>query len=83
MVTAGRDEIMKANNLFSDHMTKSVPKSPAARGQPRKMEGGRRVNVYLGEESIAIAKEIGAEAGMSEGIRIALAHTAKSLRRKT
>ena len=40
-------------------------------GRKSEMDGGKRVNVYLTEESIARAKEIGG-GNVSEGIRMAL-----------
>jgi hypothetical protein len=40
-------------------------------GRKSEMDGGKRVNVYLSEESIARAKEIGG-GNVSEGIRMAL-----------
>lgn len=39
-------------------------------GRPSEMEGGKRVNVYLDAESLAIAAKLG---NVSEGIRKALA----------
>ncbi len=40
-------------------------------GRPIKMEGGKRVNVYLDTESLAIAVRLG-DGNVSEGIRKAL-----------
>ena len=40
-------------------------------GRREMMDGGKRVNVYLTEEAIARAKEIG-NGNVSEGIRVAL-----------
>lgn len=41
----------------------------------KKLEGGKRVNVYLDDASLARAAELG-DGNVSEGIRIALARTA-------
>ena len=40
-------------------------------GQPPKMAGGRRVNVYLGTEALEQARKIG-QGNVSEGLRKAL-----------
>jgi hypothetical protein len=40
-------------------------------GRPSVMEGGKRVNVYLDAESLAVAAQLG-NGNVSEGIRIAL-----------
>lgn len=40
-------------------------------GRPSEMEGGKRVNVYLDAESLAIAAELG-NGNVSDGIRKAL-----------
>lgn len=44
-----------------------------ATGRPAMLAGGRRVNVYLDDESLAIANNVG-RGNVSQGIRIALAH---------
>ncbi|WP_297500534.1 hypothetical protein [Ferrovum sp.] len=44
---------------------------PGQAGRPSKMEGGKRVQVYLDTESIAVASRLG-EGNISEGIRKAL-----------
>lgn len=41
-------------------------------GRPALMEGGKRVQVYLDEASLAVAKRCG-KGNVSEGIRLALA----------
>lgn len=57
-------------------MSDKPTKPPAAPvGAPRKLKGGRRVNVYLDDASIAEAERLGAGI-VSEGIRIALQRTA-------
>lgn len=44
---------------------------PPKRGAPAKMRGGRRVNLYLDVQSLAIAQAFGA-GNVSEGVRVAL-----------
>lgn len=44
---------------------------PKRVGRPNEMTGGKRVNVYLDDESLAIAAELG-DGNVSEGIRKAL-----------
>lgn len=50
-------------------------------GRPAEMEGGKRVNVYLDAESLAIASAIG-DGNVSEGIRIALGRQSGNVRGK-
>lgn len=45
-------------------------------GRPSEMEGGKRVNVYLDAESLAIASKLG-NGNVSEGIRKALKQAAE------
>lgn len=52
-------------------MTRKPRKPAPRRGQPPKMSGGRRVNAYLGTETLARAREIG-EGNLSEGLRKAV-----------
>lgn len=48
----------------------------AGRGRPSELKGGKRVQVYLDAESLAIADEIG-NGNVSEGIRKALLKAAE------
>ena len=47
-------------------------REPHPGGRPKKMVGGRRVNLYLDAESLAIAARLG-KGNLSSGIRKALA----------
>lgn len=44
---------------------------PQPRGRPRKLHGGRRINVYLDQESLDRAEILG-EGNLSLGVRRAL-----------
>jgi hypothetical protein len=48
--------------------------APPVLGRPAEMVGGKRVNVYLDDDSLARAKALGGN--VSEGIRVALARAA-------
>ncbi|MFZ6755745.1 hypothetical protein ACO0K9_00880 [Undibacterium sp. Ji50W] len=50
----------------------SLPINPV--GRPNLIEGGKRVNVYLDAESLAIAEQLG-QGNVSSGIRVALTNS--------
>ena len=45
--------------------------TPAPVGAPRTLENGKRVNVYLDDESLRYAADLG-EGNVSSGVRLAL-----------
>lgn len=57
-------------NYWRDRLDE-IPWPSGQVGRPSEMEGGKRVQVYLDAESIAVASSLG-EGNISEGIRKAL-----------
>ena len=56
---------------FWDGRLNEIPWPTGRTGRPAEMEGGKRVNVYLSAEAIALAEELG-NGNVSAGIRRAL-----------